>query len=135
MSSRSLFAAILMACLLAIGTGGASVTVHAASVGPSVTKHDASVTQSVTDIGYRGRKPRAYLPMAPSYLAYDYPYYYSRGYYPTHIGPGYIHHGYLYAYPSRPYAYQRRLYKRAHHPRYGARCAYKSRKCAYRAYR
>ena len=38
------------------------------------------------EIKHRGRGPRIYLPIVP-YIAYDYPYYYSRGYYPTHIGP------------------------------------------------
>ena len=29
--------------------------------------------------------------MGPSYIYYDYPYYYSRGHYPTHIG-GYVYY-------------------------------------------
>lgn len=41
----------------------------------------------------RHRRPtfRTIFPIAPSYVAHDYPYYYSRGHYPTHIGPGYIY--------------------------------------------
>ena len=38
--------------------------------------------------------------MGPSYVYYDYPYYYSRGHYPTHIG------GYVY-YALRNYYYPR----------------------------
>ena len=51
-----------------------------------------------------------YLPIAPSYLYYDYPYYYSRGYYPTHIGPGFIYYGY-------PYSYYRSYYRGPGSPR------------------
>ncbi|NJO33170.1 MAG: hypothetical protein HC869_08505 [Rhodospirillales bacterium] len=54
------------------------------------------------------------MPIAPSYLYYDYPYYYSRGYYPTHIGRGFVYFGY-------PYAY----YKRRYYSRYGGRCSYR----------
>ena len=49
---------------------------------------------------------RIHLPIGPSYVYYDYPYYYSRGYYPTHIG-GYVYYPYYY-YGS--------------YPRYGVRC-------------
>jgi hypothetical protein len=31
--------------------------------------------------------------VGPSYIYYDYPYYYARGYYPTHIG-GYVYYPY-----------------------------------------
>jgi hypothetical protein len=54
----------------------------------------------VVEIKTRGRGSRLYLPIVP-YIAYDYPYYYSRGYYPTHIG------GYVY-YPR--YYYSRSYY-------------------------
>ena len=50
------------------------------------------------EIKRRGRGPRIYLPIVPSYIAYDYPYYYSRGYYPTRIGRGYVYYGYPYSY-------------------------------------
>jgi hypothetical protein len=40
-------------------------------------------------------------PIGPSYIYYDYPYYYSRGHYPTHIG-GYVYY--------RPY-YTRSRYR------------------------
>lgn len=58
----------------------------------------------VSNVHYRHRGVRWYLPIAPSYSAYDYPYYYARGYYPRHIGPGYIYYGYPYAYYGNPYA-------------------------------
>ena len=51
---------------------------------------------------HRGRGVRIYLPIGPGYIYYDYPYYYSRGYYPTHIG------GYVY-YPR--YYYSRSYYR------------------------
>ena len=47
------------------------------------------------EIKRRGRGPRIHLPIGPSYVYYDYPYYYSRGYYPTHIG-GYVYYPYNY---------------------------------------
>ena len=56
------------------------------------------------------------MPIAPSYRYYDYPYYYSRGYYPIHIRPGFIYYGY-------PYASYRSLYSRRH----GGRCSYRHR--------
>ena len=42
------------------------------------------------------RGPWRPLPIAPTYNAFDYPYYYDRGHYPTHIGPGFIYYGYRY---------------------------------------
>jgi hypothetical protein len=51
------------------------------------------------DVPYRKRRirnVRVHLPLGPTSIYYDYPYYYSRGYYPTHIG------GYVY-YPPRFY--------------------------------
>ena len=70
------------------------------------------------EIKDRGRGPRTYVPIAPSYRYYDYPYYYSRGYYPIHIRPGFIYYGY-------PYASYRSLYYR----RYGGRCSNWHRRC------
>ena len=107
MSSRNLFASVLMACLLAVGFLGIASVANAASVGPSILKPGESARNNVIEIKYRGRGPRLYLPIVP-YIAYDYPYYYSRGYYPTHIGPGYVYYGYPYYYYSRSY-----------YPRYG----------------
>ncbi len=58
-----------------------------------------------------------YLPVGPSYLYYDYPYYYSRGYYPTHIGPHYIFYGFPYS------------YRGGYYPSSRGRCSYWHRKC------
>ena len=106
MSSRNLFASILMACLLTVGLGGAT------SAGQSFLKPGERARNNVIEIKNRGRGPWPNLPIAPSYLAYDWPYYYNRGHYPTHIGPGYVYYGYPYSYRS------------SYHPRYGGPCSY-----------
>ena len=106
MSSRNLFASILMACLLTVGLGGTT------SAGQSFLKPGESARNNVIEIKNRGRGPWPNLPIAPSYLAYDWPYYYNRGHYPTHIGPGYVYYGYPYSYKS------------SYHPRYGGPCSY-----------
>lgn len=118
MSSRNLFASILMACLLAVGFLGIAPVADAASAGPSFLNPGKGLRNNVIEIKNRDRVPRAYLPIAPSYRYYDYPYYYSRGYYPTHIGPGFVYYGY-------PYSYYRGRY----HRRYGGRCSYGHRRC------
>ena len=91
MSSRKLFASILMACVLAVGFLGIAPVANAASAGQSIRKPGESARNNVLEIKRRGRGPRIYLPIGPSYIYYDYPYYYSRGYYPTHIG-GYVYY-------------------------------------------
>jgi hypothetical protein len=108
MSSRNVFASILMACLLAVGLGGLAPAANAASAGQSLLNPGESVGNNLIEIKRRSRGPRIRLPIAPSYIYYDYPYYYSRGYYPTHIGPGFIYYGH-------PYSY----YRRGYYPRYG----------------
>ena len=90
MSAQNLFASVATACLLTVVLGGAASNV--ASAGQIFAKLGESARNDVIEIKHRG--PRFYLPIAPSYLAYDYPYYYSRGYYPKHIRPGYIYYGY-----------------------------------------
>jgi len=117
MSSRNLFASILMACLLTIGLGGFASVANAASAGQSLLKPGESARNNVIEIKRRGHGQHIYLPIGPSYLAYDYPYYYSRGYYPTHIGPGYIYYGY-------PYDSSRGYYAE-----YGGRCSKWRRRC------
>jgi hypothetical protein len=92
MSSRNLFAAILMACLLAIGLGGIAQEANAASAGQSFLQAGDTARNDVIEIKHRHRGARIYLPIGPSYLYYDYPYYYSRGYYPRNIGPRYIYY-------------------------------------------
>ena len=49
----------------------------------------------------RVRRTKIRLPVGPSYIYYDYPYYYARGYYPRHIG-GYIYYPDYYYYRSHP---------------------------------
>jgi hypothetical protein len=94
MSDRNLFASLLMACVMTVGLAGPVPVADAASAGQAFLKLGESASNDVTEIKYRGRGTRFYLPVAPSYLAYDYPYYYSRGHYPTHIRPGYVYYGY-----------------------------------------
>jgi hypothetical protein len=100
MSSRTLFASILTACLLAVGFLGIPPVPHAEAGGQSSLKPDKSARNHVIHIKRRGRGTRIHLPIGPASVYYDYPYYYSRGYYPTHIG-GYVYY---------PYAYYRRYY-------------------------
>jgi len=123
MSRRKLFASLLMACLLAIGfLGIASVAVapaaNATSAWPAFLKPGKSARNNMIEIKHRRRRGRRlYLPIAPNYLAYDYPYYYSRGFYPKHIGRGYVYYGYPY--------FSRKRYRR--------RCAYWRLRCVARA--
>ncbi len=93
-----------MALLLLVGLVGIGPAANAASAGPGLLDPGKGARENVVDVKYRGPGPRVYLPIAPSYLYYDYPYYYSRGYYPTHIGPGFIYYGYPY-YKSRYWRY------------------------------
>jgi hypothetical protein len=102
MGSWNLFASILMACLLAIGCLGLAPAANAESGREAFRKPGKSAKNMVIEIKRRGRGPRITLPIGPSYVYYDYPYYYSRGYYPTHIG-GYVYY---------PYSYYRRYYGR-----------------------
>jgi hypothetical protein len=115
MSSRNLSAPFVpVAFFLAIGLFAIARAAHAAPASPSLLKSGESAGKdNVIEIKYRRRGPRLYLPIVP-YIAYDYPYYYYRGHYPTHIGPGYIYYGY-------PYFYRR------YYSRFGGRCA--GRKC------
>ena len=102
---------MLMACLLTVGLGDLVPMANAASAGQPFLKPGASARNDVVEIKDRGRGGWPNLPIAPSYLAYDYPYYYNRGHYPTRVGgPGYVYYGYPYSYRSGP--------------RYGGRCAY-----------
>ena len=103
MSSRNLFAFVLLACLLTVSLGALTPVANAASAVQSALKRgETASSNNVIEIKHRGRRPRLYLPIVP-YLAYDYPYYYARGYYSKHIGPGYIYYGYPYRYRSSYY--------------------------------
>jgi hypothetical protein len=101
MSSRNPFASSLMAGLLALGLVGIAPA-NATLAGLGLLNAGQDAKRNVVEIKKRGPGPRLYPPIAPSYLYYDYPYYYSRGYYPTHIGPGFIYYGHPY-YKSRYY--------------------------------
>ena len=100
MTSRNLFASILMTCLLAVGFLHMAPPANAESGRQSVLKPGKSAKIKEIQIRPRGRDPRIHLPIGPGSVYYDYPYYYSRGYYPTHIG-GYVYY---------PYSYYRRYY-------------------------
>jgi hypothetical protein len=97
-----------MAGLLAIAFPGAAPTANADSVGQSVLKSGKIAKYNAVHMRKRGCGPRIYLPIGPSYRYYDYPYYYSRGHYPTHIGPGLVYFGYPYAHYRSCYWGQRR---------------------------
>jgi hypothetical protein len=90
-----------MACLLVVGFLSIAPVANAASARPSVNKPTTSARNTVMKVKHPGRRARIHLPIGPSYIYNDYPYYYSRGYYPTHIG-GYIYYPY----------YHRRYYPR-----------------------
>ncbi len=96
MSSRNLLASTLVAFLLVVGFLGIASVANAASFGPSFLKPGESARNHVIEIKNRGPTPRTYLPIAPSYSYYDYPYEYSSGRYPTHIGPGFVYFGHPY---------------------------------------
>jgi hypothetical protein len=95
MSSRNLFASILMAGLLAVGFLGIAPAANAESVGQTVLKPGKSAGSNVVKIKRPGRRVQIHLPIGPAYVYYDYPYYYSRGHYPMHIG-GYVYYPHYY---------------------------------------
>jgi hypothetical protein len=101
-----------MACSLLLVSAGIAHVANAASAGQSVSKDGVSARNNVVEIKHGGRRPWPNLPIAPSYLAYDWPYEFTRGHYPTHIGPGYVYYGYPYSYRSGRY------------PAYGSGCSY-----------
>lgn len=87
MGIRLLFGTALIVCLSAAGAIGLAPVAEADAGGKRYTPGRDYVLE-----GRRLRRGlRIPLPIGPSYLFYDYPYYYSRGYYPTHIG-GYVYY-------------------------------------------
>lgn len=105
MSSRHVFASTAMVCLLALGFPGTAPAANAESsvrsVKPGKTaKHNGAGSKR------RFRSVRIHLPIGPSYVYQDYPYYYCRGHYPTHIG-GYVYYPYYYYYRSCYGSYKR----------------------------
>ena len=93
MRLRKVFTSGVMSCLLAVGFFASASTIDAASAGQLFRKPAKKVKLKV--VGSKRLRPgqRIQVPIVP-YIAYDYPYYYSRGFYPTHIGPGYIYTNY-----------------------------------------
>ena len=93
MSNQNLLAAILVACLLAVSIVGIASVADAAPARKSTAHATKKSRPLVVNVYRRYASPPMYVPVGPSYLFYDYPYYYSRGFYPTHIGPHYIFYG------------------------------------------
>lgn len=91
-------ASILAACVTAF-TIAALPTFDAAMAGKRSNKARYQERSYILEGPHRGYRrsgsQRIYLPVGPAYVYYDYPYYYSRGHYPTHIG------GYVYYIPER----------------------------------
>jgi hypothetical protein len=117
MSSQTWIAPMLVACVLVAGFFGIAAAATAASTGKSIVKAREGGRAYTLEGTKRARGPRILLPLGPGYVYYDYPYYYSRGYYPTHIGR------YVY-YPAL---------KRARDPRYDGRCSSWRRSCLAKA--
>ena len=67
--SRNFFAAILVACLLAVGLRGHDPVANAAGVGQFFLNAGESARNNVIEIKHRGRGSWPNLPIAPSYLA------------------------------------------------------------------
>jgi hypothetical protein len=95
MTNLNFFATALMAGILAAGFLGLAPAANAEPGWESFRKSGRSSKNIVVEIKHRGRGQRIHLPIGPGYVYYDYPYYYSRGYYPTHIG-GYVYYPYYY---------------------------------------
>jgi hypothetical protein len=96
MSSRHWFLSGLTACLVAVGFLGIAPVANAGLLGQPSLKPEKIAGKKATKIKRPGRRRvRIHLPVGPGSVYYDYPYYYSRGYYPKHIG-GYIYYPYYY---------------------------------------
>jgi hypothetical protein len=91
------FPALLTAGLLAVGCLGLAPPAMAGSSERLAAKPHKAYGGNAIELKRRVRGRRILLPMGPAYIYYDYPYYYSRGYYPTHIG-GYVYYPYHYYY-------------------------------------
>jgi len=101
MSCRIPFVSSFMACVLAAGLVSFAPVPDAAWAGTKSIKKQRSYVLESRRIS---RAPRILLPIGPSYTYYDYPYYYSRGHYPTHI-VRYVYYN--------PNAYYDRNYRRS----------------------
>lgn len=101
MTMRQAFVSVFVLSLL---TGGllsiAAANTPAAAAPFSVAPGKSAQTNVVRIKRRRRSRVKIRLPRGPSYIYYDYPYYYSRGFYPTHIG-GYIYYPHIPTYYSR----------------------------------
>ena len=95
MSSRHLLASVGMVCLLAVSSLGTAPVANAELGGQSSLKSGKISSKIATKLKRRSSGVRIHLPMGPGSVYYDYPYYYSRGHYPTRIG-GYVYYPYRY---------------------------------------
>jgi hypothetical protein len=89
MASRSLSASLLVPCLL--GFLGMAPMAPAAHAETASLKGGKIAGKNALAAKRRYRLVRIHLPVGPASIYYDYPYYYARGYYPTHIG-GYVYY-------------------------------------------
>ena len=118
MREPNLFASVLVTSFLVAGFLGIAAVADSSSARQAVLKRSETTKSRMIAIKRRIRGPRIPLPIGPSYLYYDYPYYYSRGYYPTHIG------GYIY--------YPRHYYSHGYYPGHARRCSPVLRSCAFK---
>ena len=111
--SRNFLVCVLMACSPIVGVLATAAVATGASAAQSVLKPDKSARSYVLKNKRRVHGTGIRLPAGPSYIYYDYPYYYARGYYPTHIR-GYIQYPYYYYHRSH---YRGRAALRSQRPR------------------
>jgi hypothetical protein len=92
MRNGSLLAFGLTACLLTVGAFGLAPAANAELGGQSSLKTKKIAGKSTGKTAARlKRRMRILLPVGPASVYTEYPYYYSRGYYPRHIG-GYVYY-------------------------------------------
>jgi hypothetical protein len=96
-----------MACLLSVTSLGTAPEANAEMRGQSSLKMKRVFGKHATRLKRRDTGVRIYLPRGPGSVYEDYPYYYSRGYYPRRIG-GYVYYPSYYYYP-RYKGYRRSL--------------------------
>lgn len=109
MNKRQIIYSVAVGGFLTLGIGWAVTPAHAISAAGAIAQDARGAGDTLVDAGRRRRRiarrgSRAIFPIAPTYQAYDYPYYYSRGFYPRHIGPGYVYFGQPYNDTRRRYA-------------------------------
>lgn len=102
------------AILAALASGLLSLASAAGAAPPDKTHRDTVGFIKKGPVAFKKIKRGQYIygPFVP-YIAYDYPYYYSRGFYPTHIGPGYIYKVYGVRKDDVPKKSRRRLGSRS----------------------